>query len=142
VKPSEERALKRGGDERAGFDIQIELGPRLIVMRAWGLWGTPLAQECVKALLASYKELGARGLPWYFLADHRKFPAQSAEIQAEISITVRDAMKLGMKRSASVLDSTVTKLQIRRLTGASGLPMDVFAFFTQEDQARKWLLKT
>lgn len=133
--------MKRGGDERAGYDIQIELGQQLIVMRAWGFWNMPLAQECLKALLESYRELKATGKPWYFLVDHRKFPAQSVEVQAEISSTVRDAIRLGMKRSASVLDSTITKLQIRRLTGASGLPMDVFAFFNSEDEARKWLLK-
>ena len=140
MKPSEEPA-KSGGDERAGFDVQIEHGQRLIVMGAWGFWSMPLAQECIKALLDSYKALHAAGRPWYFLADHRNFPAQAVDVQAEISTTVRDAIKLGMKRSASVLDSTITKLQIRRLTGASGLPMDVFAFFTSEDQARKWVLK-
>ncbi|MEO5730583.1 MAG: hypothetical protein ABI134_27630 [Byssovorax sp.] len=134
--------MKRGGDERAGFDIQMEPGRRLMVLRAWGFWSMPLAKECSKALLESYRELHTTGLPWYFLVDHSRFPAQAVEIQAEISTTVRDAIRLGMKRSASVLDSTVTKLQIRRLTGVSGLPMDVFAFFTQESQARKWLLKT
>ncbi|MFS8066260.1 MAG: hypothetical protein ACMG6S_07790 [Byssovorax sp.] len=142
MKASEERAMKRGGDDRAGFEIQIEPGQRLMVLRAWGLWSMPLAHECNRALFDSYKELGARGSPWYFLADHSRFPAQAAEIQAEISTTVRDAVKHGMKRSASVLGSTVTKLQIRRLTSASGLPMDVFAFFTLEEQALKWLLKT
>jgi hypothetical protein len=141
VKASEERAVKSGGDERTGFDVQIEHGQRLVVMRAWGFWSIPLARESIKVLLESYRELHTTRLPWYFLADHRKFPAQSAEVQAEISSTIRDAIKLGMKRSASVLDSTITKLQIRRLTGGSGLPMDVFAFFNSETQARKWLLK-
>ena len=133
--------MMRGGDERAGFDVQIEHGQKLIVLRAWGFWSMPLAKECIKALLESYRELHATGSPWCFLADHRKFPAQAVDVQAEISTTVRDAVKLGVKRSASILDSTITKLQIRRLTGASGLPMDVHAFFTSEDQARKWLLK-
>ena len=142
MKANEERAPKRGGDERAGYELQIEHGPRLLVLRAWGFWSMPLAQEAIKGLLESYRELNATGLPWYFLADHRKYPAQAVDVQTEISGTVRDAIRLGMKRSASILDSTITKLQIRRLTGASGLPMDVFAFFTSEDQARKWLLKT
>lgn len=141
MKASEERVLRSGGDERAGFDVQIEREPRLIVMRAWGFWSMPVAKESVKSLLDSYKELSAARTPWYFLVDHRKFPAQAVEVQAEISTTVRDAVRLGMKRSASVLDSTITKLQIRRLTGASGLPLDVFAFFTSETEARKWLLK-
>lgn len=133
---------QRGGDERAGYESSVDLSRRLLSARFWGFWDLRMVRECNDGLLAQYRELKAAGGPWYVLINHSRFATQKAEVQAEIAKTMSDALALGMKRAASVVGSTVTQLQLRRLGAASGLPAYLFSFFNSEEEARAWLLKT
>jgi len=131
----------RGGDDQAGFSVEVDLVRRLGIIRLWGFWSDmSLAQGIEVASIEAYKALQATGAPWVLLLDNRRFPAQRPEVQASMAGNMRDALALGLHRAASVVESSVTKLQLRRLGNQNALPPEQYALFDNEPEALRWLL--
>lgn len=132
----------RGGDERAGFEADAQPARRLLRLRAWGFWDLDLTRAACAGFLLAYQEMQAAGSPWDVLIDHTRYPPQMPEVNDDIARSVALAMTMGLRRIASILDSTVAQIQLRKVSKSSGLPVDVYSFFTSEDEAMAWLLKT
>ncbi len=82
------------------------------------------------------RELAPRG-KWYILADLTDYPPQKPDVQSAHAATMVRANELGLVAAANLVNVTLSQMQIRRLSEASGLPE--FAFFQNEARALAWL---
>lgn len=129
---------RKRGDAQSGFWLRTDPQRRLVRARVWGLWDLSRATQCRDALLASFTEMGTAP-PWHVLSDNTRFPPQRAEVQRLISEVMKKGPKLGLARTAFLIDSAVLRMQMRRL--ADETQMDGVDFFTSEAEAMAWLLQ-
>ncbi len=126
-------------DKKKGYDISIDDAKHLLRLQLWGLWDLELGQQFIKEFQKKVEELGASQKTWYVLADITKFPPQIQEVQKFLSEGMLFAKTHGMEKAARIVDNTITKMQIERLSQESNLPP--YAFFTDEAEAIAWLLQ-
>ena len=79
-----------------------------------------------------------KGKPFGILVDLRKMRASSAAATEKIKEHQAQLMKLGLRKSAEIVASAATALQLNRIARESGMaPM--LQRFTDFQSARKWL---
>jgi serine/threonine protein kinase len=125
-----------GLTKKKGHLITIDRSRAILKVKVWGFWtldDAKLYWEDFKSHVAMLS-----GRPWYVLADISSFPAQKPEVGAFVKKTMDYAGVNGMVRAANLVESTLGKMQIARLSAESGLP--AFSFFQSEAEAIRWLL--
>jgi hypothetical protein len=106
-------------------------------MTFWGFWRNELGFAYRDAMYAAVDEI-ASFPAWDVLADLTRYPAQNATVQSCHADTMHKVTRCPtFRRAANLVDGTLSEMQIRRLSTASGLPL--FAFFKSEAQALAWL---
>jgi len=121
-----------------GYELIFDETRRVLQIRLWGLWDAELAKNFVGEFEKTVQEIGATGKQWYILADITRFPPQFSEIQQFLTKAMGMTKTYGMKKAARIVDNTITKLQIARLSEETHFPEN--SFFRSEDEAIQWLL--
>lgn len=129
-------AVWKGGDPAAGFRVEIDEAIGLVRLTFWGLWDDTLGAALRVQGGAAFRTLK----PGYVvLADISNYPPQRPSVQAVHAELMSLGQKAGIARSANLVSSALSKLQIKRLSEESGLPE--FSFFSDESAALAWLQK-
>lgn len=123
------------GLKKKGFHVEHDSKQNILRVKVWGFWTI----DDAKAYLEDFKQKAtfAIGRPWYVLADISEFAAQKPEVSAFVERTMQFAIEHGMVKAANLVDSALGKMQIARLSQATGLPL--FSFFQSEREAIEWL---
>jgi hypothetical protein len=125
-------------EQGRGHEIAIDETHPILRVRLWGFWDKTIAQNMQREFKQQVHTLNAAGKTWYVLTDMTKFPPQSQEVQAILSQLMAFAKQQGMQKAARIITSTLTKLQIARLSRETQLPQH--SFFQSEADAIAWLL--
>lgn len=126
----------KGGDAQIGFRIIQDRKQRLVRLEVWGLWSDELGEEFRTACTAAFRGIqGAEG--WAVLADISRYPPQRPTVQQVHADMMELSVKLGIMKAANLVSSALSRMQIKRLSEESGLPL--FSFFSNEADALKWL---
>lgn len=120
-----------------GYTVTFQPAQRLLRLRFWGFWDIPTADAMNREFRDTMTQAAPDG-PWYVLADIAEFPPQSADVQAILARTMQFAREHGMQKAARIVSSTITKMQIARLSNEQHLPEN--SFFYDEAEALRWLL--
>lgn len=128
----------KGGDTQLGFRIVQDRKQRLVRLELWGLWSDALGEEFRTACTAAFRAIHS-GESWAVLADISRYPPQRPTVQQVHADMMELSVKLGITRAANLVSSALSRLQIKRLSEESGLPL--FSFFSSEPEALKWLLE-
>lgn len=121
-----------------GYELIFDETSRVLNIRLWGFWDGELAKKFTGEFEKQVQEASAAGTGWYVLADITRFPPQFPEIQRFLTEAMGMAKTHGMKKAARIVDNTITKLQIARLSKETNFPEH--SFFRSEDEAMQWLL--
>jgi hypothetical protein len=119
-----------------GFVVHPNPHSRLMKLDFWGLWDTPTMDAYRTEVLAGIREMSEA--PHLVLANARRFIPQRPEVQTRQRELMALHFSSGLVRVASVLDSAVSKMQIKRLFEEAGSPPET-RFLTDEKEARDWL---
>lgn len=124
------------GLKKKGFIVELDNRRAIVKVKVWGFWTV----EDGHAYVDEFKRVASKviGRPWYVLADISEFTAQKPEVSALVEQTMAFAMSNGLVKAANLVNSSLGKMQISRLSQAMGLPE--FSFFQSERQAIEWLL--
>jgi hypothetical protein len=109
-------ACWRDGDTLAGFEIRIDKPRALLRLTFWGFWRNDLGQRFRDVMLLALRDVSA--LPaWDALADLREYPAQNAFVQkCHADSMARAKACPSFRRAANIVDTTLSEMQIRRLS--------------------------
>jgi hypothetical protein len=127
---------RRGGSDRAGYEVSPEPAARLLVLRLWGLWDMTIALAFRADVLRAYDAL--EGAPWVALSLSQQNPPQKPEVQAVHTEMMGTGVRRGLRRVAVIVSSALSQMQIRRLFEESGGNPNV-QFFQDEAEGRAWL---
>jgi hypothetical protein len=127
--------MRKGGDERAGFTVHPNPAIGLISASFWGLWDLAIADAFRIEITRATEEMNGRHVA---LVDARRFPAQREDVQAIHRETMAIGVHRGLARVADLIDSSVSRMQARRLFEEAGSPSHL-RFFTDHAEARAWL---
>jgi hypothetical protein len=127
----------RGGNSQSGFDVSYDTARRILFLRMWGLWDEPLAARYRDTVLTAMRPLTSTR-PSYVLADLVRYPTQKPAVQKYHAELMGKSASHGIRRSANLVATTLTSMQIRRLSQESGIAE--FSFFQDEAKAIEWLL--
>lgn len=124
------------GLKKKGFIVELDNRRAIVKVKVWGFWTV----EDGQAYVDEFKRVASKviGRPWYVLADISEFTAQKPEVSALVEQTMAFATSNGLVKAANLVNSSLGKMQISRLSQAMGLPE--FSFFQNERQAIEWLL--
>lgn len=124
------------GLKKKGFIVELDNRRAIVKVKVWGFWTV----EDGHAYLDEFKRVASKvfGRPWYVLADISEFTAQKPEVSALVEQTMAFALSNGLVKAANLVNSSLGKMQISRLSQAMGLPE--FSFFQSERLAIEWLL--
>jgi hypothetical protein len=118
--------------------IHFEAEPKnlLLVLRVEGVVTVEELDQLIRDTAIKVKAFG--GQPFGILVDLRTMLMSSAGATERIKAHQTQLMKLGLRKSAEVVGSAGTALQLNRVARESGMaPM--LQRFTDFDVARKWL---
>jgi hypothetical protein len=125
----------RGGNDEAGFEIAVSTEPRILRVRAWGLWSVDIAEGYREGMMAAFRVL--RGRPWDVLSDRRRTLIQSEPVRAIMSDVMDRATTMGRRRAAVLVTAASAKLQMSRLAAETRV---VQRQFEDENDALDWLI--
>jgi hypothetical protein len=125
----------KAGDEKKGYTIDFTSIPQVLKLKVWGMWDEALAEKYKVDMLAAYPHF--EGKTWFVLADISQFPPQKAAVQQAHGEMMGKAVQAGMIKAASLVESSLNKMQINRIAHESG--MSELAFHTTEQSALEWL---
>lgn len=120
-----------------GYTVVADPERQLLRMRIWGLWDDSLAQRYERAVLTALGMI-PQNTTWDCIVDITNFPPQKPSVQAYHANCMRQSTNI--RRAANLVSSSLSQMQIRRLSEESGLP--AYSFFTSEAAALKWLETT
>lgn len=109
-----------GGDQAQGYEIDVDRPLRLVVVRCWGIWEMSTAERYRSELVRAFAPFDG-GRPWYLVADISDYPPQRPEVARVHRMLMQRATKQGLRRAASVVNSAMTQLQIRRVASEGGV---------------------
>ncbi|MRG97723.1 serine/threonine-protein kinase [Polyangium spumosum] len=121
---------------RSGHVIRVERERRLVRLEVWGFWTVEQARAYYDEFARVTQPLW--GKRWRVLANTAEFAAQKPDVSAFVERTMEVAQKNGCVRAANIVSSSLTKMQLARMSAEQGLPS--FAFFQDEGEALGWLL--
>ena len=133
---SGERARAAISRPRSGYVVRVERERRLVRLEVWGFWTVDQARAYYEEFARVTQPLW--GKRWRVLANTADFAAQKPDVSAFVERTMEVAQKQGCVRAANIVSSTLTKMQLARMSAEQGLPS--FAFFQDEAEALTWLL--
>jgi serine/threonine-protein kinase len=123
---------------QSGYTISADPGRKLVHVRVWGFWTLDVGKQYLEEF--RQKSMPFWGSRWFVLADIREFPAQRPDVGEFVRQTMVIAQQNGLVRAANLVASALSKMQIARLSAEQGLP--AFSFFTDDQEATRWLLGT
>lgn len=121
-----------------GFAFSFDETQDILRVQLWGFWDRTTGQEFLSAFGKKIQEESFSGKEWYLLADLIRFLPQQKEIRPFLNRAMVFAKQHGLKKTARLVDNTITQIQIRRLSKESHFPEN--AFFKSENAAIRWLL--
>ncbi|MDC0742164.1 serine/threonine-protein kinase [Polyangium mundeleinium] len=121
---------------RSGHVVRVERERRLVRLEVWGFWTVEQARAYYEEFARVTQPLW--GKRWRVLANTAEFAAQKPDVSAFVERTMEVAQKNGCVRAANIVSSTLTKMQLARMSAEQGLAS--FAFFQDEAEALRWLL--
>ena len=124
----------RCGDEVAGVEIGVDQDG-VMLLRIWGTLTTQLVKEYSAEFERVYKAFNGRR--WGVVCNLADYPIQPVEISNMVREVMRKAKEGGHVAGATLVSSTLTKMQIRRIAQASGIPE--VSFFQDKEAAKAWL---
>jgi hypothetical protein len=104
------------GDDEQGFTVDLDDTRSTLRVRVWGFWGTPTADALVRAVLNDCPPNRMTSL----VLDAVGLKPQREAGQRALGSLMAALPKLGIKRAQLVTDSSLTKLQLMRITKESG----------------------
>ncbi|MDI1448676.1 serine/threonine-protein kinase [Polyangium sp. 6x1] len=134
--PSSLDRMKSSTRSRSGHVIRVERERRLVRLEVWGFWTVEQARAYYEEFARVTQPLW--GKRWRVLANTAEFAAQKPDVSAFVERTMEVAQKNGCVRAANIVSSTLTRMQLARMSAEQGLPS--FAFFQDEVEAMNWLL--
>jgi hypothetical protein len=119
-----------------GYLVEISPKTNLAYLKVWGLWD----EADGRIFFDYFKEKVARliGKRRYVVADISEFPPQHEAVNVQIAKCMEHATKGGMVKSADIVSSAMTQLQMKRLSQEMRIPL--FAFFKDRASAEAWVL--
>jgi len=121
---------------RSGFMVRVDRAQSLVRLEVWGFWTVEQGQAYYEEFVAKTKSLV--GTKWFVLARTAELAVQKPEVSELIGRTMEVARKNGCVRAANIVSSTLTKMQLARMSAEQGLAE--YGFFQSEDEALAWLL--
>ena len=119
---------------RKSQSIQTDNEHRELRFSITGLWKEDEMREFLDQLAEGAAEFIRRKQPFNSLADLSEFVPQDQRTAAAIRDSLMQAQKFGLKRFAIISDSTLVRMQYRRIT--SGLEVE---FFHSKGDALRWM---
>lgn len=138
AEPAIPSSRETGKRPRAGFRVEVDPKRALARVEVWGFWTVEDGRAYLEEFRQKTRPLW--GKPWYVLAMSSEFPAQKPEVTAFVGQTMELARQNGFVRAANLVSSTLTKMQLSRMSAEQGLPE--YSFFQDEAEAVRWLLGT
>ncbi len=121
-----------------GYTITVDTSRKLVHVRVWGFWTTDIGKQYLEEFRQKSQPFWGSG--WYVLADIREFPAQKPDVSQSVQQTMLIAQQNGLVRAANLVASALSKMMIARLSAEQNLP--AYSFFTDEQEAIRWLLSS
>jgi hypothetical protein len=122
-----------------GYEIALDKARNILKMRLWGLWDASLIQQFEQEVQKKILEMSQHAPQgWFTLVDVSQFPPQLADTQTMTREVMNFEVVHGMKKAATLMAQTMTKMQIQRLAKEEGF--DPGSFFQSEAEAIGWLL--
>ena len=121
-----------------GYEFGFDEARAILKVRYWGFWDRALGQKFIAEFEQQVQAVSVLQKEWYILANLTQFPPQSAELQRFLTEAMAFAKDHRLKKSARLVESTITQLQFERLSKDTHL--QEYAFFTSEQEAIRWLL--
>ena len=118
-----------------GFTVHADPAAQLIRMRIWGVWDDGLAERYEASMLSALSMI-PEGTKWNVLVDIINFPPQKPSVQEHHANCMRHSTEK-IRRAANLVSSSLSQMQIRRLSEESAVP--AYSFFTSEADAVRWL---
>lgn len=120
------------------FQVEASPSERLVRIKVWGFWSESDAEDYREMLRTAMSSMDPSA-PWNILADVRLFPIQPEPVQKVHSQLMKDAMRMGMARSANIVGGILTRIQIEKLSDTAWPERGRFEYFFNETEAMKWL---
>jgi hypothetical protein len=117
--------------------ITVDLDHRELHFAIGGFWTLEAMQDFLRHLAGAAKPFLSTGTKFSALGDLRGLVTQNRETAEAIRQSLLEGQRNGMTRFAMVTESSLVKLQYRRIT--DGVAAE---FFDNPDAARKWLRDT
>lgn len=123
-----------------GYEIHIhqETEYNILKFRLWGFWDAPIGKTFWAEFSKNVKEISGAGKRWYTIVDLRTFPPQTEDTQQVLANCMVLVKEHGVKKSARLIDGTITKMQFTRIS--KQVHAVEFDFFHSEEEAIQWLL--
>ncbi len=126
-----------GGSERAGYRVTPHTRERLFELELWGMWDMTTARRFEEEVREAQTIMS--GSPYVRLVLLRNHPPQKDDVQ-DVKRALMSETPTECVRGATVVSSTLSQMQVRRLMTEGGSAN--IEFFEDEAQARKWLADT
>jgi hypothetical protein len=124
----------RCGDEVAGAEVGVDRDG-VMLLRLWGTLTPSIVKDYSVEFERVYKTF--KGRRWGVVCNLADYPIQPVEISTMVREVMRRAKEGGHVAGATLVSSTLTKMQIRRIAQASGIPE--VSFFQDKEAAKAWL---
>ncbi|MBM4259470.1 MAG: hypothetical protein FJ147_26670 [Deltaproteobacteria bacterium] len=119
------------------YSFSIDTTRRLMKFRMWGFWEEAEGKEFAKDFNAHVDKVKTLGEGFYVVVDASNYPVQRKEIQDVHQAGMQYAVTSGMKKSANVVGSAVSRLQLRLLS--QNADTTKFGWFQTEAEAEQWI---
>lgn len=117
----------------------VDEARRILRFKLKGFWHGGVMSRFEETFQSQINELAALGGGFCVLVDLSEYPSQNQEVQAGHMRCMGYAIDHGMIRSAHLVDSALTDVQMRRMT--QQVDPTRFAHFRTEEEALAWLLE-
>lgn len=120
----------------AGYTIVADAERLLLSLCFWGEWDDDLARDFERSMHGAMHAIPV-DQTWSALVDLARYPLQRPSV-TELHIRVMRQAARKIERTAKIVSSDLTPLQLRQRAEELGAPSP-FSFFANERDARAWL---
>jgi hypothetical protein len=120
--------------ESQNYELQFNPMPGLLTIKLGGFWDDKSVQLFRAELRSTIRQITSGNLDFQTLCDCRGFVVQSQTVMNEIAQTMANGVETKLGRTAIVVDSALSKMQISRLVANPKIKL-----FENFDLASAWL---
>jgi hypothetical protein len=120
--------------ESQNYELQFDPMPGLLTIKLGGFWDDKSVQLFRAELRSTIQQITSGNLDFQTLCDCRGFVVQSQTVMNEIAQTMANGVETKLGRTAIVVDSALSKMQISRLVANPKIKL-----FENFDLASAWL---